>query len=62
MIEFDIFDHSHLYGTIWGPQTHCANLKLHFGFSGIFDFRRNSVTSPCLVLVVKNLNRRENYD
>ena len=55
MIKFDIFDHTHLWSTIWGPQNHCANMKKHFGSSRISDFRWNFL--PCFAC-----KARKSYD
>ena len=46
MIEFDIFDHMHLWSTIWEPQTHCANLKKHFVFPRISNFKWKFLPCP----------------
>ena len=62
MIKFDIFDHTHLYSTNLGPQTHCANMKIHLQIIGKSDFRQKFVILLCLALVVKNIHSRESYD
>ena len=46
MIEFDIFDYTHLLGTNSVPQTHCANMKKHLDLQKFTIFRE--ISCPAL--------------